>query len=213
MAEFPYVAVPNRLKSFMGNISRLGVPDKVSGSWLRSVGYTSSNDVAIPRVLQFIDFVDASRKPTDKWMQYRSGSNSGKALAAAMKEGYAALYQIHPDAHLLSVENLKSFFRERSTAGDLAVTRTANTFKALCSLADFGESEDGKSAAKGQNAVGASVEQERFPHPHPAIQTPAPSLHIDIQIHIASDAGPEQIDQIFASMANHLYGKAADAPQ
>jgi hypothetical protein len=32
-----------------------------------------------------------------------------------------------------------------------------------------------------------------------------PSLHIDIQIHISSDATNQQIDQIFASMAKHLY--------
>lgn len=32
-----------------------------------------------------------------------------------------------------------------------------------------------------------------------------PNLHLDIQIHIPSDASPEQIDQIFASMAKHLY--------
>lgn len=34
-----------------------------------------------------------------------------------------------------------------------------------------------------------------------------PSLHIDIQIHIDSAATSEQIDQIFASMARHLYGR------
>lgn len=34
-----------------------------------------------------------------------------------------------------------------------------------------------------------------------------PSVHIDIQIHISSDAKPDQIDQIFASMAKHLYDK------
>ena len=34
-----------------------------------------------------------------------------------------------------------------------------------------------------------------------------PTLHIDIQIHISSEASPAQIDQIFASMAKHLYGK------
>ena len=34
-----------------------------------------------------------------------------------------------------------------------------------------------------------------------------PSVHIDIQIHIDSSANPEQIDQIFASMARHLYGR------
>ena len=35
---------------------------------------------------------------------------------------------------------------------------------------------------------------------------PTPSLHIDIQVHIDSSAGTEQIDQIFKSMAIHLYG-------
>ena len=34
-----------------------------------------------------------------------------------------------------------------------------------------------------------------------------PSLHIDIQIHIDSTATAEQIDQIFSSMARHLYGR------
>ena len=32
-----------------------------------------------------------------------------------------------------------------------------------------------------------------------------PDLHVDIQIHISADATVEQIDQIFASMAKHLY--------
>jgi glycine cleavage system regulatory protein len=33
-----------------------------------------------------------------------------------------------------------------------------------------------------------------------------PALHIDIQIHISPEASADQIDQIFASMAKHLYG-------
>ena len=32
----------------------------------------------------------------------------------------------------------------------------------------------------------------------------APTVHIDLQIHVDANAGPEQIDQIFASMAKHL---------
>lgn len=36
-----------------------------------------------------------------------------------------------------------------------------------------------------------------------------PSIHIDIQIHISADAKPEQIDQIFASMAKHLYNRSS----
>jgi hypothetical protein len=34
-----------------------------------------------------------------------------------------------------------------------------------------------------------------------------PAVHIDIQIHVSADAKAEQIDQVFASMAKHLYGK------
>ncbi len=35
-----------------------------------------------------------------------------------------------------------------------------------------------------------------------------PSVHLDIQIHIDSSATPEQIDQIFASMAKYLYDRS-----
>ena len=34
-----------------------------------------------------------------------------------------------------------------------------------------------------------------------------PDVHIDVQVHIDPAATAEQIDQIFASMARHLYGK------
>lgn len=42
------------------------------------------------------------------------------------------------------------------------------------------------------------------PPPPPPPKT-GPEIHLDIQIHIAADADAEQIDQIFASMARHLY--------
>ncbi len=34
-----------------------------------------------------------------------------------------------------------------------------------------------------------------------------PTVHMDFQIHISPEAGVEQIDAIFASMAKHLYNK------
>jgi len=37
------------------------------------------------------------------------------------------------------------------------------------------------------------------------VNSQLPSIHIDIQIHISSDSKSEQIDQVFASMAKHLY--------
>ena len=39
-----------------------------------------------------------------------------------------------------------------------------------------------------------------------ARQNNRPALHVDIQVHIDPTSSAEQIDQIFASMAKHLYG-------
>ena len=41
----------------------------------------------------------------------------------------------------------------------------------------------------------------------PARANGGPTLHLDIQIHIPADATLDQIDQIFSSMARHLYAK------
>lgn len=67
------------------------------------------------------------------------------------------------------------------------------------------------------SATGRQVRPQRAPAPMP-IPKPAapvtqtatrqsPSVHVDVQIHIPATATNEQIDQIFASMAKHLYGR------
>ena len=49
-----------------------------------------------------------------------------------------------------------------------------------------------------------------LPAPPPALLGNAPTVHVDVQVHIATDASAEQIDAIFASMAKHLYSKAVE---
>ena len=41
----------------------------------------------------------------------------------------------------------------------------------------------------------------------PVKSTGGPAVHLNIEIHIPADATPEKIDQIFSSMAKHLYTK------
>ena len=54
---------------------------------------------------------------------------------------------------------------------------------------------------------GVELTEETTARPDPSTLTAVsgPTLHIDIQIHIDSSASADQIDQIFASMARHLY--------
>lgn len=210
MANVPYVQANKNLRSFLQKIPSVEIPAKVTNSWLESAGFTSSNDRAIPRVLEYIDFVDSSRKPTARWTRFRNTNESRKVLATAIVEGYSTLYQLYPDAHNRSDDDLRNFFRIHTKAGDRPVRLIVSTYRTLCSLADFGQIPD-EDATVEDGAVTESATGKPLP-PQAANQSTAPSLHIDIQIHIPSDASPEQLDKIFASMAKHLYSNTDDAP-
>ena len=210
MAEFPYAAVPSKLESLLEKIKTVGIPDKATKAWLHSIGFKSSNDPSMLPVVEFIGLVDSSRLPTSRWNEFRQKNKSKNVLADAIKRGYSSLYDTHENAHFCNDEELKDFFKAHSTAGDQAITRTTKTFQVLCSLADFIALTD-NGADTGENGNGASLGTGvPLVVPPQNIESPTPTLHIDFQVHIAADAPPEQIDQIFESMAKHLYGKDAD---
>ncbi len=64
------------------------------------------------------------------------------------------------------------------------------------------------SAVKKTKSTPLVTEPEKFKKPE-SMPT-QPSVHIDFQIHISPDTTPTQIDQIFASMREHLYPKQND---
>lgn len=66
--------------------------------------------------------------------------------------------------------------------------------------------DSGKSPRVKQAEVPIEKEAQE-PSTAPVSPNGGPSVHLDIQIHIPADATPEQIDQIFSSMARHLYAK------
>jgi hypothetical protein len=76
---------------------------------------------------------------------------------------------------------------------------------------DVIEKDSDKHLSQSEDVTPINIPDE-VPSPVPStplqrVSSNVPSLHIDIQIHIDSDATPEQIDKIFESMAKHLYNK------
>lgn len=200
MAEYSYTVVPGKLKELLGKIRQTGVPPKVTTKWMESIGYKSSNDRGMIAVLQQIKFIDGSGTPKELWTRYRGGQYR-QVLAVGIQEGYTDLFNVYPDANTRSNEELENYFGTRSTAGKQVISKTVGTFKALCELADFSslpnspKHEDSRTNDESVRVPKQSSQQA----PHFS-----PNLHIDIQIHISPETTPEQIDQIFASMAKHL---------
>ena len=198
-----YTTVPGKIKPLLGKIKTVGVPPKVTSAWLKSIGFTSSNDPSLIGVLKVAGLIDGAQVPTDLWKKYR-GADGRAALAEGIRSGYGELYSVYPDAHAQGNTDLEHVFAQSSKAGKQAISKAVATFKGLVGEAEF-------------PANGVEVQHfETSPLHAPAEAAPPkkpkggnPSLHIDVQVHISSDASAEQIDQIFASMAKHLYGSAS----
>lgn len=89
--------------------------------------------------------------------------------------------------------------RESQAGGGQRVISIEQVLEEIGSLAEEAPMEAPASSPPQDAPVVTPAQEERG--------SPGPSLHIDVQVHIDSSATSEQIDQIFASMAKHLYGK------
>lgn len=129
-------------------------------------------------------------------------------LGDAIRSGYAELFAVYPDAWQRSTTELEHVFSTSSSAGKQVIGKTVSTFKAACELAEFGTPDEQPSPKVHTGPMHAPVTTASS-RPHAATHVAvnkAPSVHIDIQIHISPEATTDQIDQIFKSMSKHLYG-------
>ena len=97
--------------------------------------------------------------------------------------------------YLRLVEDVKNVphVRPVEEATRLAAQTEAASDATPVSAAEQGARQSVVAAAPTGNAAGT--------------QSGGPSLHIDLQVHVDATASAEQIDQIFSSMAKHLYGR------
>jgi hypothetical protein len=203
MGDFAYTVVPGKLRMLLSKIRTVGVPPKVTIQWLKTIGFSSSDDKSLIGVLKFINFIDASGVPTQRWVEYR-GSKYKNVLGDAVRQGYSDLFAVYPDANQRTQSELDHVFSTSSSGGKQVITKTIQTFKALVEDAEFSaESETNLHMAAGPLHTPPARRQETGGKQE---DPTGPALHIDIQIHISPEASPEQIDQVFASMAKHVYG-------
>lgn len=208
MADVIYTTVPGKIGPLLAKIREVGVPPKVTIAWLKTIGFTSSNDSSLIGALKLAQLIGENGNPTPNWQKFR-GPKGKEVLAQGIMEGYSALYAVYPDAHARPNDDLENVFSTSSKAGKQAIAKAVATFKKLVAEADFSDlvlNGGTEELHIETNELHAPLSKHK-PTKATASNGGNPSLHIDVQIHISSEASAEQIDQIFASMSKHLYGR------
>ncbi|MFC3164988.1 DUF5343 domain-containing protein [Ciceribacter thiooxidans] len=206
MGDFAYTNVTGKIKPLLEKIRTIGIPKKATTAWLKTIGFTSSNDKSLIGVLRFVGLIDSAGTPTSVWSNFR-GTHHRAVLGEAIRKGYAELYAIYPDAHTRSNTEIGHVFSTSSTAGQQVIAKTVATFKALATEADFSSAplDINTSIHTGPLHTAPANAPTQEPQ-RPNVQN-GPAVHIDIQVHISPESTAEQIDKIFESMAKHLYGR------
>lgn len=205
MPEYPYTTVTGKIKAFFDKIQDVGRPQSVTQQWLATIGFTSSNDRTIVSVIKFLDFVDASRTPTDTWNDYRNKQRSKQVMASALRSAYPDLFHTYSDACRRSDQELRDFFSTKTSAGAKAVSLTVTTFKNLCTLADFSAlPEAARDGTVGPPA--ATIEQATIALPTASARTNAAGLTINLNIQIAvpETKDEEVYEKFFAALKKNL---------
>lgn len=194
MADYPYTLVPGNLTRFLGHIQRTGKPKKVTREYLRSAGFTSSNDAQIISVLKFIDFLDSSGVPKENYTAFRSTSTGPQVLGQAIRSAYSELFDMYPNAQEQDIEALRNFFSTHTNAGERALSAMVSTFQSLCSKATFD--------------VGPQVLSSGSPSETRQSRALAPrgieSFVINIQLTLPATGDSKIYEEIFKAMKKHL---------
>ncbi|GAA4164707.1 DUF5343 domain-containing protein [Gryllotalpicola daejeonensis] len=206
--ELPLTTSANSITRFLTHIQAAGVPTKVDRTYLKSVGFKSGQDNYIIPILKHIGFLSASGTPETRWRSYRDKKQAPKVLAEGIRQAYADLFAVYPDAYRKDEEAIRNWVRSQTGYDEVKVGHAVKTFRTLCSAADFGSPSEAsvsqseprlETTATHSGALGAL-----------SVPTPtAPSVSISIELHLPASADADTYDKFFAAMKKHLFPDAS----
>ena len=181
-------------------------PERFSQKFLETLEFKSNVDRLITPVLKGLGFLTSDGVPTERYFSYLDQTQGGRVLANAIEEAYSDLFQVNRNAQDLSKSEiqgkLKTLTQGKPSEGVLK--NMAQTFKKLCSLADWTEAEKEETEESDMPEMPQPV-----PAPPGSPSTGHPTLKLDhlaynIQIILPESRNPAVYDALFRSLKEHL---------
>ncbi len=211
------------------NRFRSSLPPKVTPAYLHSVlgiSEKTARDVELP-MLKRVGLIESDGSTGDLARRWRDDGQYPAVCTEIRNSIYPEeLLHAVPDPATDEQAAIR-WFMNATGGGEKAAGNMARTYRLLseadpvaAAVSNDRQRPANSSRSKGEQPakqvrnrretkVGAPMPEATE---HPGKKLPAAperlgrmALHIDVQIHIAADASAPQIDQIFASMAKHLY--------
>lgn len=199
-----YLVTTKNAGAFFNAIQGAKAPERFTTKFLKDLDFASSNDRLYIGVLKGLGLLDENGAPTDRYFSFLDHSQSRRVLADAIRDAYDELFTLNRNAQKLSVDDVKGKFKSltQGQKSENVVTWMANTFKALCDLADW--------SAPAVPAEQPATNDEKVDTPPPPVPDKTVSgpreleLHYNIQLILPESRDQAVYDALFASLRRHL---------
>lgn len=125
------------LHDILDSIKQAAVPDGFGYDFLRDLGFKSSNDRSVIKLLKFLNMLDSSGVPQNSYKEFVNPTKSEMVLAKQIKEAYDDLFISDRNAEEKTVKELTGWFKTKTGSSKSVATKMASTFKSLADYADF----------------------------------------------------------------------------
>jgi len=199
--DVPYMVSAKNLPAILDAVQKAGVPDAFGLDFLKDLGYTSSNDRAVIKVLKYLGMLDDSGRPQASYREFVDHTKAKGVLAQRLRAAYDDLFLADKEAHSKGAEQLKGWFKTKTGAGDAVASKMATTFKALATYADFKAAPPASPEAPKRD----EKEKEKVPTPErtPALESPL-GLTYRIEVHLPDTTNVDTFRSIFRALREEL---------
>ena len=215
-----YLTTQRNLEGILTAIQTAKAPAKFTQTFLAGLGYKSSSDRLVIKMLKTLGFLSEDGVPSQRYFEYLDQSQSRRVMAEGVMEAYGDLFELNVNAQNMSRSELKNKMRTlgQGKLTDGVLDKMAMTFTSFAKQADF-EAAKAVSGVSGDAPVELSSpslpsEEGKGPSSEGGVE-PGPSetrgsglvidgLVYNIQIQLPESRDPKVYDALFESLAKHL---------
>jgi hypothetical protein len=206
-ANVPYLPSVTNLHKILDKIQNAGVPEVFNIDFLKDLGFTSSNDRPVIKLLKYVGLLDASGRPQTAYREFVDHTKAKKVLAARLRVAFDDLYLSDKAAHTRTVESLKGWFKTKTGEGDAVAKKIATTFRALSQYADFSGHAEMPREPAAETPAEPTVQTPPAAATVPPVTIPSRTelgLVYRIEIHLPDTQNVETFRAIFRALREEL---------
>jgi hypothetical protein len=139
-SSLPFVNAYNSIPKVLEKIQSAATPERFTQDFLSTkLGMRGGSYKPLIPFLKRIGFLNSDGTPSELYKRYRNPASKPAAVAAAIQQGYAPLYEINEYAHNLDEKELKGVVVQATglDAKASSVNAIVKSFSLLKDVADF----------------------------------------------------------------------------